>query len=69
MHFVDAAYDSGPIIVQPTCAVMEEDDAHSLAARVFEEEKIAYPEAIRLFAQKRLRIDGRRVQISAAKQA
>jgi phosphoribosylglycinamide formyltransferase 1 len=68
VHFVDGSYDSGPIIVQRTCDVIEEDDAHSLAARVMELEKIAYPEAIRLFAGNRLRIDGRRVHISAAKQ-
>jgi phosphoribosylglycinamide formyltransferase-1 len=66
VHFVDASYDSGPIIVQRTCRVMENDDAHSLAARVFQQEKIAYPEAIRLFAEGRLKIDGRRVHISGA---
>ncbi|MBN1818416.1 MAG: phosphoribosylglycinamide formyltransferase [Sedimentisphaerales bacterium] len=51
VHFADNDYDSGPIIVQRTCPVMETDDADTLAARVFEQECIAYPEAIRLFAQ------------------
>ena len=63
VHFVDAQYDNGPIIVQRTCAVLDDDTPQTLAARVFEEEKIAYPAAIRLFAQGRLQIDGRRVRV------
>ena len=66
VHFVDGGYDSGPIILQRTCSVLEEDTAETLAHRVFEAEKIAYPEAIRLFQQGRLHIDGRRVKISQA---
>jgi phosphoribosylglycinamide formyltransferase-1 len=64
VHFVDATYDTGPIIVQRTCPVLDDDTAETLAHRVFEEEKIAYPQAIRLFAEGRLRIDGRRVRVS-----
>jgi phosphoribosylglycinamide formyltransferase-1 len=64
VHFVDATYDSGPIIAQRTCPVLNDDTPDSLAHRVFEEEKIAYPEAIRLFQQGRLRIEGRRVRIT-----
>jgi phosphoribosylglycinamide formyltransferase-1 len=64
VHFVDGEYDSGPIISQRTCQVLEDDTAETLAARVFEEEKVAYPEAIRLFAGGRLRIEGRRVRVS-----
>ncbi|MGD0462366.1 MAG: phosphoribosylglycinamide formyltransferase [Tepidisphaeraceae bacterium] len=63
VHFVDRAYDNGPIILQRTCAVMEDDTPQTLAHRVFEEEKIAYPQAIQLFQDNRLRIDGRRVRI------
>lgn len=63
VHFVDNTYDTGPIILQRTCPVMEGDSADALAARVFEQEKLAYPEAIRLFAAKRLQIDGRQVHI------
>lgn len=63
VHFVDATYDSGPIIVQRTCPVLDDDTPESLAHRVFEEEKIAYPEAIHLFQQGRLKIEGRRVLI------
>lgn len=61
VHFVDAHYDNGPIILQRTCPVLDNDTPASLAARVFEQEKIAYPEAIRLIQQGRLRIEGRRV--------
>jgi phosphoribosylglycinamide formyltransferase-1 len=64
VHFVNEEYDRGPIILQRVCEVREDDDAETLAARVFEEEKIAYPEAIRLFTQGRLKIEGRRVRIS-----
>ena len=63
VHFVDNTYDTGPIIVQRPCPVLEDDTPESLAHRVFEEEKIAYPEAIRLFQQGRLRIEGRRVRV------
>ncbi len=63
VHFADNEYDHGPIIIQWTVPVLEGEDADSLADRVFEQELIAYPEAIRLFAAKRLRIDGQRVHI------
>ena len=62
VHFVDAHYDSGPIILQRTCPVLDDDTPQTLAARVFEEEKRAYPEAIRLFAAGRLKVEGRRVR-------
>jgi formyltetrahydrofolate-dependent phosphoribosylglycinamide formyltransferase len=64
VHFLDNAYDTGPIILQRTCPVLDDDTADTLAARVFEQETLAYPEAIRLFAQGRLKIDGRRVRVS-----
>ena len=64
VHFADNQYDHGPIILQPTLRVLDDDTADSLAARVFALECEAYPEAIRLFAQKRLKIEGRRVRIS-----
>jgi formyltetrahydrofolate-dependent phosphoribosylglycinamide formyltransferase len=63
VHFVDEHYDNGPIILQRTCPVLDDDAAEGLAHRVFEEEKIAYPEAIRLFRQDRLKLDGRRVRV------
>lgn len=64
VHFADNVYDNGPIIVQRCVPVLEDDTADTLAARVFEQECIAYPEAIRLFAAGRLRIEGQRVRIS-----
>jgi phosphoribosylglycinamide formyltransferase 1 len=63
VHFCDNQYDHGPIILQRTVPVLDDDTAESLAARVFEQECEAYPEAIRLFAEGRLRIEGRRVRI------
>ena len=47
VHYVTNEYDRGPILLQRRTPVREGDDAHSLAERVFEEEKIALPEAIR----------------------
>jgi formyltetrahydrofolate-dependent phosphoribosylglycinamide formyltransferase len=67
VHFVDNKYDEGPIILQRTVAAYAEDTPDDLAARVFVEECIAYPEAIRLFAEGRLRIDGRTVHIDDPK--
>ena len=63
VHFVNNEYDAGPIISQRTCPVLDDDTPDTLAHRVFEEEKIAYPEAIRLFAAGRLKIEGRRVRV------
>jgi folate-dependent phosphoribosylglycinamide formyltransferase PurN len=64
VHFADADYDAGPIILQRTVPIAEDDTAESLAQRVFAEECIAYPQAIQLFQQNRLKIEGRRVRIS-----
>jgi phosphoribosylglycinamide formyltransferase-1 len=64
VHFVDNTYDTGPIILQRSCPVLDTDTPESLSHRVFEEEKIAYPEAIRLFQQRHLRIQGRRVTLA-----
>lgn len=66
VHFVDNSYDTGPIILQRTCSVLDEDTPETLAHRVFEEEKVAYPEAIRLFQQGRLKMEGRRVKVLPA---
>jgi formyltetrahydrofolate-dependent phosphoribosylglycinamide formyltransferase len=63
IHFVDNEYDHGPIIIQRTVPVYEDDTPDTLAQRVFKEECIAYPEAIHLFAEGRLKIEGRRVKI------
>jgi folate-dependent phosphoribosylglycinamide formyltransferase PurN len=65
VHFVNAEYDAGPIILQRCLPVLEEDTAETLGARVFALECQAYPEAIRLFAAGRLRIDGNRVRVTS----
>lgn len=66
VHFADNVYDHGPIIVQKCVPVEEGDDAHSLAARVFQKECEAYPEAINLFAAGRLLVEGSRVRLLPA---
>ena len=62
VHFADNEYDTGPIILQRAVAVEDDDTPESLAARVFAEECEAYPEAISLFGQGRLRVEGRHVR-------
>ena len=66
VHFADNVYDNGPIIIQRTVPVLEDDTPESLAARVFREECEAYPEAIRLFAAGLLKIEGRKARIPSA---
>jgi phosphoribosylglycinamide formyltransferase 1 len=63
VHFADNEYDHGPIILQRCVPVLEDDTPDTLAARVFEAECEAYPEAIRLYATGRLRVEGPRVDI------
>ncbi|HOL94027.1 MAG TPA: phosphoribosylglycinamide formyltransferase [bacterium] len=63
VHFVDEGYDTGPIILQKAVEVYDDDTPETLAARVQAAEREIYPEAIRLFAANRLRIEGRRVKI------
>ena len=56
VHFCTNEYDKGPIIVQRACPAFDSDTPDILAARVFEQECIAYPEAIKLFAANKLHI-------------
>jgi formyltetrahydrofolate-dependent phosphoribosylglycinamide formyltransferase len=56
VHFCTNEYDKGPIIVQRACEARSDDTADTLAARVFEQECIAYPQAIKLFAEGRLSV-------------
>jgi phosphoribosylglycinamide formyltransferase 1 len=63
VHFCTNEYDSGPVIVQRCCPVKDDDTPDTLAARVFEQECIAYPEAIQLFAEGKLVVEERRVRI------
>jgi phosphoribosylglycinamide formyltransferase-1 len=57
IHFVTEELDGGPRIVQAQVAVMSDDDAHRLAAKVLEKEHQIYPLAIRWFAERRLKLD------------
>jgi len=66
VHFADDEYDHGPIILQEPVAVREDDTPDTLAARVQAAERRLVPEAIRLFAEGRLAVEGRRVRIAPA---
>lgn len=63
VHFADDTYDTGPIVVQKCVPVLDDDSPDALAARVFSAECEAYPEAIRLLAGGRVRVEGRRVVV------
>ena len=63
VHFVTTEVDGGPIIIQRCVPVLEDDTVETLAARILREEHRALPEAIKLFAGGRLRVEGRRVRI------
>lgn len=65
VHFVNNEYDAGPIIIQRAVPVAEGDTCETLATRVFEQECVAYPEAIRLFANGQLQIEGNVVRVLA----
>jgi hypothetical protein len=64
VHFADNEYDHGPVILQKAVPVLDDDTPDSLAARVFAAECEAYPEALRLIAAGRVKLEGRRVRIS-----
>jgi phosphoribosylglycinamide formyltransferase 1 len=63
VHFVDAGTDTGPIIVQAAVPILEEDTEETLSGRIQKEEHRIYPEAIRLFAEGRLGVEGRQVKV------
>jgi phosphoribosylglycinamide formyltransferase 1 len=69
VHFVDEGVDTGPIVVQAAVPVEPGDTEATLSARILAEEHRLYPLAVRLFAQGRLEIVGRRVMIKAAGEA
>jgi len=64
VHFVDVEMDSGPIIIQAVVKVMENDSVESLSKRILKEEHRIYPEAVNLFARKKIKVSGRRTIIS-----
>jgi phosphoribosylglycinamide formyltransferase-1 len=63
VHFSDEGVDTGPIVLQAAVPVLPDDTEETLSRRILAEEHRIYPEAVRLFAEGRLRIDGRRVHI------
>ncbi|AQS59781.1 phosphoribosylglycinamide formyltransferase [Desulforamulus ferrireducens] len=63
VHFVDEGMDTGPIILQAAVPVLDDDTEETLAARILEQEHKLYPAAIKLFAEGRLEIQGRRVLV------
>lgn len=66
IHFVTAELDGGPLIVQARVPVLPGDDPEVLAARVLAQEHRLYPQAIRWFAEGRLRLDGEQVWFDGA---
>ena len=65
IHFVDNQYDHGPVVLQRSVPVADDDTAETLSARVFLQECEAFPEALRRYASGFLRITGRRVWVDA----
>ncbi len=63
VHFVDEELDNGAIIVQRTVPVHDSDDEHSLAARILEQEHIAYTEAINVVLEGKFKVVGRRLKL------
>ena len=67
VHFVTEGVDEGPIIVQAAVPVLDSDTPEALAARILEQEHKIYPQAVQFFAEGRLKLNGRQVQIAGAK--
>jgi len=63
IHFCDNEYDHGPIILQRRIPVLPDDTPDELAARVFAQECVAYPQAVKLFSEDRVRLVGGEVRI------
>ena len=66
VHFVTADLDHGPVVIQAAVPVREDDTPASLAARVLREEHRIYPQAVRWFAEGRLRLEDGKVRVAAA---
>ncbi|MCJ8306367.1 MAG: phosphoribosylglycinamide formyltransferase [Nitrosopumilus sp.] len=64
VHFVDAGMDTGPVIIQAIVKVKENDTVETLSKRILKEEHKIYPEAVNLFARKKIKVVGRRTIIS-----
>lgn len=64
VHFVDSGVDTGPIILQKIVKISDDDTEETLAKRILAQEHQAYPEAVRLFAENKIKISGRKTKIS-----
>ena len=64
VHFADIGVDTGPIIIQAVVKVKENDTGKTLAKKILKQEHKIYPEAVRLFSKKKIRISGRKAIIS-----
>ena len=69
IHLVEEDYDTGPVVLQQPVPVRPDDTPQTLAERVKQIEHRLYPEAVRLFAESRVTVDGRRVTISGTRDA
>ncbi|SPP63167.1 phosphoribosylglycinamide formyltransferase [Nitrospira lenta] len=67
VHFVTEGVDEGPIILQAAVPILDDDSPETLAARILVQEHKLYPRAVQLFAEGRLRVEGRRVFIEQGK--
>ena len=63
VHFVDEGVDTGPILVQKTVKIKNDDTEETLSKRILTKEHKAYPEAVRLIAEKKISVVGRKVKI------
>ena len=63
VHFVDEGCDTGPIIIQAAVPVKEDDTEETLSARILEQEHKIYPQAIKMFAEGKLKIEGRKARV------
>ena len=64
VHFADDGVDTGPIIIQAVVKIKNNDTGESLAKRILKQEHLIYPEAVRLFAKKKIKISGKKTFIS-----
>ena len=64
VHFVDAGMDTGPVIIQSVVEIKQKDTEKSLSKRILKEEHRIYPEAVNLIARKKVKVLGRKTQIS-----
>jgi phosphoribosylglycinamide formyltransferase-1 len=64
VHFVDSGVDTGPIILQAIVKIKKGDTEKSLSKRILKEEHQIYPKAVKLFAEKKIKISGRKTIVS-----